>query len=76
MIIDISIKTDVIAKTIHRIGTTPRPPFPIEMPFGLPLKLNFVELFQKSFSIPNTEYFKLVQFLKGLDVEATYGDHW
>ena len=48
MIMDISIKTDVIAKTIHRIGTTPRPLFPIEIPFGLPLKIDFVEIFKKS----------------------------
>ena len=46
MIMDISIKTDVIAKTIHRIGTTPRPLFPIEIPFGLPLKSNFEEIFK------------------------------
>jgi len=53
MIMDISIKTDVIAKTIHRIGTTPRPLFPIEIPFGLPLKIDFVEIFKKFISITN-----------------------
>ena len=51
MIIDINIKTDVIAKTIHRIGTTPRPLFPIEIPFGLPLKSNFVEIFEHIISV-------------------------
>ena len=50
MMIDINIKTDVIAKTIHRIGTTPRPLFPIEIPFGLPLKSNFVEIFDNIIS--------------------------
>ena len=51
MMIDINIKTDVIAKTIHRIGTTPRPLFPIEMPFGLPLKSNFEEIFKNIISV-------------------------